>query len=152
MVRAMFDRTSAVRLQTAALRVTPAELTFLDELAPLLGDTPRSIKRFVNVYQLLCALPVPPDVGSPLYEEAAGLLLALTDGLPRLSAALHGELEKGVPGMTLATVVGRVRPGIPAPEMERYDGWAEDHAELVGTAAERFGEPARRVRRFSFRF
>ena len=36
MVRAMFGRTRAVRMQTAALSVTPAELTFLDELAPLL--------------------------------------------------------------------------------------------------------------------
>ena len=35
----MFDRTRAVRMRTAALSVTPAELTFIDELAPLLGDT-----------------------------------------------------------------------------------------------------------------
>jgi hypothetical protein len=100
MVRAMFGRTRAVRMQTAALSVTPAELTFLDELAPLLGDKPRSIKRFVNVYQLLCALPLPPDLDSPLYEEAVAFLLAITDGLPELSAALAEELEKGSSGAT----------------------------------------------------
>lgn len=151
MVQAMFGRTGAVRLQAAALSVTPDELAFLDELAPLLGDTPRSIKRFVNVYQLLCALPVPPDVGSPLYEEAAGFLLAITDGLPGLYDALYRELSKAIPGATLADAVESARPTVPAEEMARYDEWAKTRTVLVGTSAELFAEPARRVRRFSFR-
>ena len=151
MVRAMFDRKRALHLQTAALSVTPAELTFLDELAPLLGDTPRSIKRFVNVYQLLCALPVPPEVGSPLYEQAAGFLLALTTGLPGLYAALCRELKKEIPGATLAVAVKRASPIVPVEEMARYDDWAKSHAALVGVSAGLFAEPARRVRRFSFR-
>jgi len=147
----MFDRKRALHLQTAALSVTPAELTFLDELAPLLGDTPRSIKRFVNVYQLLCALPVPPEVGSPLYEQAAGFLLALTTGLPGLYAALCRELKKEIPGATLADAVKRASPIVPVEEMARYDDWAKSHAALVGVSAGLFAEPARRVRRFSFR-
>ena len=151
MVRAMFGRTRAVRLQTAALSVTPDELDFLDKLTPLLGDTPRSIKRFVNVYQLLCALPVPHNVGSPLYEKAVGFLLALTDGLPGLYVALHRELEKETPGATLASAVDIVRPTMPDEEMARYDDWAKDSGDLVGASVELFAEPARRVRRFSFR-
>jgi hypothetical protein len=152
MVRAMFDRRRAVRLKTAALSVTADELTFLDELAPLLGDTPRAIKRFVNVYQLLNALPVPPNVGSPLYEEAIGFLLALTDGLPELWTALSRELEAGIPPTgTLTRVVNSVRPTVPEEEMARYDEWAKGRARLVGRSAQLFAEPARRVRRFSFR-
>ncbi len=152
MVRAMFDRRRVVRMQTATLSVTPGELTFLDELAPLLGATPRSIKRFVNVYQLLNALPVPPNVGSPQYEEAVGFLLALTDGLPALWTALSRELEEAItPMITLANAVDRVRPQVPDEELARYDDWAKDHAGLVASSADLFAEPVRRVRRFSFR-
>lgn len=151
MVQTLFDRAPRMRLQTAAMSVTPDELTYLDELAPLLGNTPRSIKRFVNVYQLLCALPVPPDVGSPLYEEAVAFLLALTDGLPKLSVALHRELETAEPTGTLKDVIARVRPKLPAEEMTRFDEWVGAHAHVAGVSAARLAEPARRVRRFSFR-
>jgi hypothetical protein len=151
MVRAMFGRTRAVRMQTAALSVTSAELMFLDELAPLLGDTPRAIKRFVNVYQLLCALPLPPGMEPPLYEEAVAFLLAITDGLPKLSAALAGELQKRSSGATLARAVADARGRVPAEEMARYDKWAADHPGLLDTGIENLLEPARRVSRFSFR-
>jgi hypothetical protein len=151
-VRAMFGRTRAVRMQTAALSVSATELAFLDELAPLLGDTPRSIKRFVNVYQLLCALPLPPGLEPPLYEEAVAFLLAITDGLPVLSAALSKELEKRSSEATLANAVADARKSVPAEEMARYDAWATHHPGLVGTAVEKLLEPARRVSRFSFRY
>lgn len=152
MVQAMFGRTRAVRLQTAALSVTPSELTFLDELAPLLGDTPRSIKRFVNVYQLLRVLPVPPGTSSPRYEEASAVLLALTDGAPGLYAALYDELQQEIPGATLADAVASARPKVPDEEMAPYDAWALAHPNLADAPAEDFVEPARRVRRFSFRY
>jgi hypothetical protein len=152
MVRAMFGRTRGVHMQTAALSITPAELTFLDELAPLLGNTPRSIKRFVNVYQLLCALPLPSGVESPLYEEAVAFLLAITDGLPGLSAALSDEFQKRRSGSTLASVVAGVEKRVPAEEMALYTEWAASHPDLVSADIEKLLEPARRVSRFSFRF
>jgi uncharacterized protein YoxC len=152
MVRAMFGRTRAVRMQTAALSVTPAELTYLDGLAPLLGATPRSIKRFVNVYQLLCALPLPPGVESPLYEEAVAFLLAISDGLPGLSDALAEALQKQSAGATLGSVVADARADIPDDEMARYDEWAAHHPWVVDAPAEKLVEPARRVGRFSFRY
>jgi hypothetical protein len=151
MVRETFGRTRAVRMQTAALSLTPVELTFLDELAPLMGDTPRAIKRFVNVYQLLCALPSPPDLESPLYEEAVAFILAVTDGLPRLSAALSEEFRKPSDGATLATAVSGARARLPAEEIARYDEWAARHPSLVRTDLKQLVEPARRVSRFSFR-
>jgi KAP family P-loop domain len=151
MVRETFGGTRAIRMQTAALSVTPIEFTFLDELAPLLGKTPRSIKRFVNVYQLLCALPLPPDVESPLYEEAVAFILAITDGLPALSAALSEELRTPSAGATLGSAVARARTMLPPDEVERYDKWAPHHPGLVGADLQRLVEPARRVARFSFR-
>ena len=151
MVHAMFGQTRAVRLETASLSVTPSELTFLDELAPLLGETPRSIKRFVNVYQLLCALPVPPELGSPRYEEAMGFLLAIADGLPSLYLALRAELERQPRVGTLANAIDRARPRVPETEQARYDQWAAAHPVVVGTPIEQLAEAAHRVHRFTFR-
>ena len=166
MVREMFGATRAVRMQTAALSVTPIEFTFLDELAPLLGTTPRSIKRFVNVYQLLCALPLPPDVESPLYEEAVAFILAITDGLPALSAALYEELqdaecwgdrrqrgsdacERGCPPTRLrATTSGRCT--IPASSAPTSRGSSNPHGASAGSRSgeecDLDEEPGRRAR------
>jgi hypothetical protein len=151
MVHAMFGQTRAVRLDTASLSITPSELTYLDDLAPLLGQTPRSIKRFVNVYQLLCALPVPPEIGSPRYEEVVGFLLAVADGLPNLYVALRAELERGPMAGTLANAIDRARPRVPEPERARCDQWVAGHAAVVATPVDKLAEPARRVHRFTFR-
>jgi KAP family P-loop domain len=150
MVQSMFDRTRAVRLQTAALSVTPAELAYLDGLAPLLGDTPRSIKRFVNVYQLLCALPLPPGLSPERYEQAVGFLLALADGLPSVYATLSAELERKSTNTTLSSVVEGARSKLPALEAARWDDWVKDHKAFAATAMQQLVEPARRVRRFTF--
>jgi hypothetical protein len=149
MVAEMFGRARAVRLQTAALTVTPAELTFLDGLSPLLGDTPRSIKRFVNVYQLLCALPVPPGVGSPAYEQSVAFLLAIADGLPTLYGLLGRALEQNV-DKTVGAVVTASRRQLAADEWARWDAWAKEHQAFVTEPLQRLAVPAQRVRRFTF--
>jgi hypothetical protein len=148
MVEELFGRSRAVRMQTAALTITPFELAFLDALAPLLGDTPRSIKRFVNIYQLLCALPVPQPPGSPLYEQAVALLLALTDGLPTLYGALRRELEGGPTALTVSGVVAKT--ALPAAEKSRWDEWAPKNTALADIALQTLAVPARRVERFTF--
>ena len=126
-------------------------LTFLDELAPLLGDTPRSIKRFVNVYQLLCALPVPPTCRCPCTRRRRVPPRA-TDGLPNLYVALHRVLERNDPQVRRSGAQSEAFVGLfPPLEIARYDEWAKEHGHLVGTGGELFAEPARRVRRFSFR-
>jgi KAP family P-loop domain len=149
MMKSMFGRTREVRLETAALGVTATELTYLDGLAPLLGDTPRSIKRFVNVYQLLCALPVPHPLTSELYEQAVAFLLALADGLPALYKALSRELREGT-ALTLSDVVANAKATLPADEVTRWDEWVEDHEVFAQTPLPQLVEPARRVRRFTF--
>jgi hypothetical protein len=46
------------RLDAHLLALTPTDLRFRESLAPLLGDTPRRVKRFVNVTQPLLACAV----------------------------------------------------------------------------------------------
>ena len=75
-------------LQTTALSITHTELKFLDELAPILGTTPRSTKRFVNLYQLVRIIyHLDPDSDiniSPPKHELLAFVLALGEGLPKL--------------------------------------------------------------------
>jgi hypothetical protein len=50
---------STLRLETNQLALSSEDLRFVESLAPLLGDTPRRIKRFVNTCQLLLAMRPP---------------------------------------------------------------------------------------------
>ena len=148
----MFTTRTAVRIQTAALSVTATELKFLDDLGPLLGTTPRSIKRFANVYQLLRALPpVPSSAGTPPYEELVAFLLALTDGLPCLMAAIRERIAEAEPGQTLTDAMILLRPRLAAAELARYDRWLGDRPGWDAFPLEQLEVPAERVRRFSFR-
>jgi hypothetical protein len=56
-------RAPALRIETSQLTLAPSDLRFIESLAPLVGDTPRRVKRFVNTCQLLLAMrPAPaPD-------------------------------------------------------------------------------------------
>jgi hypothetical protein len=75
---------------TETLAITRQELDFFDELAPLLGDTPRTVKRLVNAYQLLTAMPGVRANGqqSPGATLIVALLVAMNGGLPRLAPRL----------------------------------------------------------------
>ena len=42
-----------VELAARRLEITEAELKFMEQLSPLLGRSPRALKRFVNVYRLI---------------------------------------------------------------------------------------------------
>ena len=77
--------------------------------------------------------------------------LAITDGLPELSAALAGEAQKRSSGATLAGAVADARGRVPAAQMARYDEWAPNHRDLLDAGIEKLLDPARRVSRFSFR-
>lgn len=136
----------------AAMTLTSGELAYLDELAPLLGDTPRSIKRFTNTYQLLCALPVPRDMGPDDYQELVGLLLALADGHPavfrnvlaRIPPA-HAPPDGAAP--TLGQAIRFANP--PREFVAAFGEWATDRP-VVSTSLDQLRETANRVARFSF--
>ena len=148
----LFSHRTAIHMQTAVLGITANELRFLDELGPLLGTTPRSIKRFVNVYQLLCALPEPPaEAGAPPYSEMVAFLLAITEGLPDLMTSLRQHLDEKVDFETLNGSITFLRPMLPEDEMARYDEWATKNPMWSDFPIKHLRAPADRVRRFSFR-
>jgi Skp family chaperone for outer membrane proteins len=85
-----------------SLTVTEAELSFMDRVAPLMPRSPRSVKRFVNIYRLYKAALSPPAfarfVGTqaqPGNFRAVQVLLALVTGTPRLAQKVFQELQTG---------------------------------------------------------
>lgn len=49
-------RGNSIRLEVRPLALTAEELELLESMSPLLGPTPRRVKRFVNTCQLLLAM------------------------------------------------------------------------------------------------
>ena len=94
-----------VRETPDPLRVTAEEAAYIDELAPLLSDRPRALKRLVNVYRLLKAsLPdieradfVKPGIPSSGYRVCL-TQLALFTSHPRVAPALLAALGPGADG------------------------------------------------------
>jgi hypothetical protein len=82
-----------------ALTITDREVSFLEVVYPLVGRSPRSAKRFVNVYRVLKAglddSTLENWVGEgngPYACHAAILLLAIVCGAPQSSSAVLGTL------------------------------------------------------------
>lgn len=80
---------------TEALRISETELSFMDEVAPLMPRTPRSVKRFVNIYRLykaaLSTAGLAKFLGTPGHPgnfRAVQILLALVIGAPDFAQAV----------------------------------------------------------------
>jgi hypothetical protein len=121
-----------------ALDLHAEESDYVARLAPLLDRTPRSLKRFVNVYRVLKASLPPPELddflegdgplGAP-YRSVL-LLLAVESGLPEVSAAmLEALLATPVegPAPSLGQVVDRlgVAPAEPPAGLPRLATWLD---------------------------
>lgn len=78
---------SGLNLDARQLALTAEELTFIESLSPLIGGTPRQVKRFVNICQLLLAMrPQLADARHQSTERiAACFMAALHEGCPRLA-------------------------------------------------------------------
>ena len=133
------------RPDTSPLLLEPADLAMFEELAPLLGDTPRRVKRFVNICQLLYAMTPPltcgTGVGSGVDSERAraAVLCAICDGSTRIAGRLLDDIEgtrhqPGAPGKvanpeppTLSGFVQGLLPTGGGQERERLTAWLQDH-------------------------
>jgi hypothetical protein len=81
------------------LRISPEEAAFVEELAGLLSDRPRALKRFVNVYRLLKASL--PDIERASFVAAGPSSahriclsqLAFFTSYPRQAPLLVAKLE-----------------------------------------------------------
>jgi hypothetical protein len=130
-----------VRLDTSPLVLTPGDLAFFESLAPLLGDTPRRIKRFVNTCQLLFAMapPLLPNGAFPSERAVISLVAAISEGLPTVAADLLPELEVfsrrnpadgpagPAPSQVTLTDFLASRSCIAEDERERLSTWLAEH-------------------------
>ncbi|MCP5367178.1 MAG: hypothetical protein H6907_11990 [Hyphomicrobiales bacterium] len=105
-----------VQLNPAALSLTRAEADYMAALGGLVGRTPRSIKRFVNVYRVLKAADPRArrtdftDGTRPGFREPL-FLLAVVCGHPRAAKRFFKELAKAsgtIDGLELAASPQRV--------------------------------------------
>jgi hypothetical protein len=86
-------------LTPKSLDLRERELNFMEALAPILGRSPRSVKRFVNIYRLIkVSLPsheqvefLKEDIIISQYQ-AVMFLLAIETGLQALSSTMLGML------------------------------------------------------------
>ncbi len=95
----VYDKSTPISSTPPGLEIMQPELQFMNDLKPLLGLTPRSVKRFVNVYWLMksIALARPeeaPFLGSDKYAQYKQVLflLAVLTGLPGIAHEFFREL------------------------------------------------------------
>ncbi len=99
------------------LRITPISITqserdFMTVIAPLLGRSPRSLTRFVNVYRLVKAVEQHEGAArsqASTEPEVTMLLLAIVTGMPAISRPVFRMLAStgSTEGTTLAQLVAR---------------------------------------------
>jgi hypothetical protein len=102
------DTDSAPALQTVypafkSLETTQEELDFMSRLAPVLGRSPRALKRFVNVYRLIKTGLTVHEARSFLQPnetladyQAVLFLLAVDTGMPLLARDFFSVMEEGI--------------------------------------------------------
>jgi hypothetical protein len=151
LLTAMMSRRGAdPRLEAHLLALTPDDLRFVESLAPLLGDTPRRVKRFVNVTQLLLALPpsLEQDAQLPPDRAVVAFLAAVNSGLPGLAPRLFDEVEPGSTRPLLDVVTTLV--GVPADERARLSAWLLEQPDWSTLPLGRLDTRLGVVRRLSF--
>jgi hypothetical protein len=129
-------RGGAVRLEANALVLRPSDLLFLDKLAPLLGDTPRRVKRFVNIVQLVLAIPPELETDD---REAVMFCAALNSGAPDTASRVFGC---PTPALTLGQVV--------TPQDQVVWPWLEANPDWQTVPLSRLDVRLALVRRLSF--
>lgn len=138
-------------LRAETLDVTAEELRFIDGLAPLLGDTPRSVKRFVNVYQLLAAMPAIAYAHpqQPPARSLAAFLAAANEAAPSFTPALTAALAEPFPDATLGSLIDG-GPPVKESDRQRLEAWLVEHPDWRVLPLERLAPMASLVRRLSF--
>jgi KAP family P-loop domain len=92
-------------LDAAALTVSQDELRWMEKAAPLLGNTPRAVKRFANVYLLLRSMGRGRGWASRPHGQLV-VLLAIGTNLPHLADAVFKAVEAAAnEPLTLAEAV-----------------------------------------------
>ncbi|HEX7072132.1 MAG TPA: P-loop NTPase fold protein, partial [Rhodothermales bacterium] len=146
-------------LSPHSLEIHPNELEFMRTLAPIIGRSPRAVKRFINTYRLIKASLPPARRELFVMERSAEstyqhvmLLLAIVTGLPELSSQFFNELVNDDPNQirTVGSVVDAIRaPG--KSEWRRLDRWISTRSAWRDLPANIPARQASYVARYSFR-
>lgn len=174
------DGRPAYELRISSTEVTQAERDFMQELRPMLGRSPRSLTRYVNIFRLLKAVGQHDRIASRVREpahptaadEVTMFLLAVLTGCPDIAQPLLAEMVRTASDDeaedALPAVVARAREA--RQEAEREEGGAgrpesnEDQWDLLAhwlgehepwARAQRVGTWERKVQqvaRYSYRF
>lgn len=152
------------RLNPKAMEFDEEELRLMESLAPLIQRSPRTVKRFVNVYRLFRATLTPaeragfmkPDAGTARFERVL-VLLGIVTGTPSISVELF-QAMRDTRAKTLSTFTKSVKA--PA-SIKHYDA-GEWHTAVRALAAFSERDPSmtvgsltaeiEEVNRYSFRF
>jgi len=146
-------------LPAEVLQITQDEATTMSAVAPLVGSTPRTVKRYVNTYRLLKARsPNPAVFDEPIDgiadHEIVAFLLAVVTGHPALAAVLLPALAAPPPGANLNTLITALdtRDGRQelASSQAQVTTWLVTHPGHARAAASRFAEWAAEIARYSF--
>jgi WD40 repeat protein len=142
------------------LEIGELEHGFTDRLAPLLGRSPRALKRFVNTYRLFKAREpnyeaflseVPETPGSDVAAYRAVLfVLAVATGLPTLGDVLLDDMVDTCEG-TVRETLERIAPP-DSDEAARLRAWldSEAGADWGAVPVSRLRERTAQVVRFTF--
>ncbi|MGB7982746.1 MAG: hypothetical protein WCF36_18350 [Candidatus Nanopelagicales bacterium] len=133
------------------------ETETLAGLAPLVGVTPRTVKRFVSTYRVLKAgsggvagdVGGPGDRGGPSSVEVTALLLSIVVGLEDVAPSVFAAL-RGASGHLGALLDGIDPPSTGAVrELARLREWVTDHNRAADEVA-LYRDWAPTVARYSF--
>ncbi|GLY97511.1 P-loop NTPase fold protein [Actinoplanes sp. NBRC 103695] len=143
-------RMTRTRFPARLLETTGDEAAALSAVAPLVVRTPRTVKRFVNTYQILKARTKDPAEfhharGGIGDHEVVAFLLAVVTGQPA-AAVLIKALRTDRPYATMAALLAEV----PEPGLDPIRRWLEANPRYGNAPSHRFAEWAPEVARFSF--
>lgn len=140
-------------MELAALSIEAKELTFLEELTSLLGATPRSTKRFVNLYQLVRIIyrqKPNEDEQQPGKYEMLAFMLAIGENFPALSAAIRNEKIEEGSALTFQDLHSRLNL-LPGHQKAKLDNWLRLRGEWNLIPLSRIKMAYLNVERFLFR-
>ena len=148
-------RTARPPLPARVLQITPEEATAMSAVAPLVGATPRIVKRFVNTYRLLKARASDPaefdhPQGAIGDHEVVAFLLAVVIGRPAAYRCLAAALRCAPDGATLQAAAGPGAAGESESALADVRAWLASYPRYAGAPAHRFAKWATEVARFSF--
>lgn len=80
--------------------ITKEDIRDIDEFTPILGNTPRTIKRFVNIYRLIKA-------GYPNLKNNRNILflVSVITGLPYISMDIFTEIQRNIAGNNIKELI-----------------------------------------------